>query len=203
MGNQALRSCRTSGALVACKAIRRAPRTSMTWISPPARSGWAWRSPSLPRSCRTILRANGRQRTPLGRMVALIGDAELDEGNIYEACKKAGSTICATSGGSSTTTGRASTASCARGCFGRIEAIFAAFGWHVVKLKYGAAAARGLCGTRRRAAAGLDRRLPQCPLLGADLSGRRGVAQALDGRSWRSGRCYGLIARRTDAELAD
>jgi pyruvate dehydrogenase E1 component len=51
-----------------------------------------------------------------GRMIALVGDAELDEGNIYEACRKAGRTTCAIAGGSSTTTGSRSTASCARGC---------------------------------------------------------------------------------------
>jgi transketolase N-terminal domain/subunit len=32
-------------------------------------------------------------------MVALIGDAELDEGNVYEACRRVGSTTSATSGG--------------------------------------------------------------------------------------------------------
>ncbi len=37
---------------------------------------------------------------PEGRMVALVGDAELDEGNVYEALFGAGSTTCATSGGS-------------------------------------------------------------------------------------------------------
>jgi pyruvate dehydrogenase E1 component len=50
-----------------------------------------------------------------GRMVALVGDAEMDEGNIFEACWRAGSTACATPGGSSTTTARASTPWCARG----------------------------------------------------------------------------------------
>jgi pyruvate dehydrogenase E1 component len=36
---------------------------------------------------------------PPGRMIALAGDAELDEGNIFEALSKAGSTMSATSGG--------------------------------------------------------------------------------------------------------
>lgn len=40
------------------------------------------------------------QKKSGGRMIALVGDAELDEGNIYmNACRKAGSTICATPGG--------------------------------------------------------------------------------------------------------
>lgn len=44
---------------------------------------------------------------PEGRMVSLVGDAEMDEGNIFEACRRAGSMACATPGGSSTTTARA------------------------------------------------------------------------------------------------
>ena len=48
----------------------------------------------------------GRE-TAAGRMIALLGDAELDEGNIYEALIEGGSTTCATAGGSSTTTARA------------------------------------------------------------------------------------------------
>jgi pyruvate dehydrogenase E1 component len=44
-----------------------------------------------------------------GRMIALMGDAELDEGNIYECLIEATSTTSATAGGSSTTTARAST----------------------------------------------------------------------------------------------
>src|SRR5438270_2879322 len=53
---------------------------------------------------------------PRGRMVALAGDAELDEGNIFEALLEAGNTMSAISGGSSITTGRASTRSCRTGC---------------------------------------------------------------------------------------
>lgn len=60
------------------------------------------------------VRARGWGRLPQGRMVALVGDAELDEGNIYECCKRAGNTACAIAGGSSTTTAKAWTAWCAR-----------------------------------------------------------------------------------------
>ena len=74
---------------------------------------------------------------PEGRMVALVGDAELDEGNIFEACSKAGSRACATAGGSSTTTGRASTPWSAKGLWERYEQLFRDFGWDVVILKYG------------------------------------------------------------------
>ena len=46
----------------------------------------------------------GRDVLP-GRMIALMGDAELDEGNIYECLRRDGSTIFETAGGSSTITG--------------------------------------------------------------------------------------------------
>ena len=55
---------------------------------------------------------------PEGRMIALVGDAEMDEGNILRRCSRAGSTGCATPGGWSTITGRALMPSCARG-YGR------------------------------------------------------------------------------------
>lgn len=50
-----------------------------------------------------------------GRMIALVGDAEMDEGNISKRSPKAGSTACATPGGWSTITGSRSTPSCAKG----------------------------------------------------------------------------------------
>ena len=51
-----------------------------------------------------------------GRMIALVGDAELDEGNVYEALQEGWKHDLRNSGGSSTITARASTASCAKGC---------------------------------------------------------------------------------------
>ncbi len=78
-------SSRISAASAGCRAIPAGPRTRSRSISRPARSALAWRSPPSPAWCRTI-----SPRTALmaeedrGRFVALIGDAELDEGNIYE-----------------------------------------------------------------------------------------------------------------------
>jgi pyruvate dehydrogenase E1 component len=92
----------------------------------------------------------GRGR-PLGRMVALVGDAELDEGNVYEAFRRAGRTTCATPGGSSTTTASRSTGSCMRGCSNAIEKIFEAFGWDVVASNTAPAARRLRRAGRRQA----------------------------------------------------
>ena len=66
--------------------IRRAPRTPTTSISPPARSASAWRRRCSRRWCRiTCAPTAGASTGPEGRMIALVGDAELDEGNIFEA----------------------------------------------------------------------------------------------------------------------
>ena len=45
------------------------------------------------------------QSVPVGRMIALVGDAELDEGNVYEALQEGGKMTCATAGGSLIITG--------------------------------------------------------------------------------------------------
>ena len=80
------RSSRISAATRARRAIRRAPRTSTTSISRPARSASASRRRCSRRSSQDYVRAHGWGKDrPEGRMVALVGDAELDEGNIFEA----------------------------------------------------------------------------------------------------------------------
>ncbi len=80
------RSWRISAATRARNPIRRAPRMPTTSISPPARSVSASRRRCSPRWCRTTSRAHGWMKDrPEGRMIALVGDAEMDEGNIFEA----------------------------------------------------------------------------------------------------------------------
>ncbi len=75
---------------------------------------------------------------PLGRMVALVGDAELDEGNIYE-CLQEGWKHDLRNCWWIIDYNRQSLDGVVReGLWQRIEAIFLAFGWQVVRLKYGA-----------------------------------------------------------------
>ena len=94
------------------------------------------------------------------------------------ASRKAGSTGCATPGGSSTTIVRAWTGWCAKGCRQRIEAIFKAFGWDVVRLKHGAlqraAFAEDPVATSPPGPGSIQ--LPQPTLFRPDLPGRCGVA---------------------------
>ena len=83
------------------------------------------------------IRARGWGSGPEGRMVALVGDAELDEGNIYECLQegwKQGLRNCWWI----IDYNRQSLDGVVReGLSARIEAIFGAFGWRVVNLKYG------------------------------------------------------------------
>ncbi|MCC2111633.1 MAG: transketolase, partial [Hyphomicrobiales bacterium] len=75
---------------------------------------------------------------PLGRMVALVGDAELDEGNVYE-CLQEGWKHDLRNVWWIIDYNRQSLDGVVReGLWRRIEAIFGAFGWEVVRLKYGA-----------------------------------------------------------------
>ena len=73
----------------------------------------------------------------LGRMIALVGDAELDEGNIYE-CLQEGWKNDLRNVWWIVDYNRQSLDGVVReGLFQRIEAIFAAFGWDVLRVKYG------------------------------------------------------------------
>ena len=81
--------------------------------------------------------AKGWSDRPLGRMVALVGDAELDEGNIYE-CLQEGWKHDLRNVWWVIDYNRQSLDGVIReGLWQRIEKIFDAFGWEVVRLKYG------------------------------------------------------------------
>ncbi len=83
------------------------------------------------------LQGHGRT-APLGRMVALIGDAELDEGNIYEALQEGWKHDLRNVWWVIDYNRQSLDGVVREGLFARIEAIFTAFGWRVVRLKYGA-----------------------------------------------------------------
>ena len=98
-------------------------------------------------------------------------------------CWRAGSTTSAMSGGSSTTTARASTACVPDRLFGRFEGLFRDMGWNVVTMKYGRKLQAAFAREGGEALRALDRRLPQQPLFGAHLPGRRRVAAGAARRS--------------------
>ena len=143
-----------------------------------------------------------RKDVPEGRMIALAGDAELDEGNIYECLLegwKHGLRNCWWI----IDYNRQSLDGVVReGLYERIEAIFTAFGWKVVTLKYGA--------LQRAAFAepggdSLKAWIDACPnALYSALMFRGGAAwrERLTDEIGDQGIVSALLARRSDDELA-
>jgi pyruvate dehydrogenase E1 component len=74
----------------------------------------------------------------LGRHVALVGDAELDEGNVYEALQEGWKNDLRNCWWIIDYNRQSLDGVVHEGLFGRIEKIFEAFGWNVIRVKYGA-----------------------------------------------------------------
>ncbi len=138
-----------------------------------------------------------------GRMVALVGDAELDEGNVYE-CLLEGWKHGLTNAWWIIDFNRQSLDGVVReGLYERIKDIFAAFDWNVVTLKYGALQQQAFD------EAGGDRLkafIDTCP--NADYS----ALMFQGGAAWRTrlmdeqgdqAEFSALLGRRTDEELAE
>jgi len=139
---------------------------------------------------------------PLGRMIALVGDAELDEGNVYE-CLQEGWKHSLRNTWWIIDYNRQSLDGVVReGLWQRIEAIFSAFGWDLVRLKHGA--------LQRAAFAepGGDKLrdwIDRCPnQLYSALTYQGGAAwrRRLQDEIGDQGPVSALLERRSDAELA-
>lgn len=74
---------------------------------------------------------------PLGRMVALVGDAELDEGNIYECLQEGWKNDLRNTWWVIDYNRQSLDGIVREGLFKRVEQIFDAFGWDVIRIKYG------------------------------------------------------------------
>src|SRR5439155_15387298 len=141
----------------------------------------------------------GRDR-PEGRMIALVGDAELDEGNVFEAILEGWKQGLRNCWWIIDYNRQSLDAVIREGLWARYEALFAAFGWEVVILKYGSLLAQAFAepgGDKLRAW------IDNCPnQLYSALVFRGGAA-------WRKrliddigAEVSGLLKRRNDAELA-
>ncbi len=73
----------------------------------------------------------------LGRMIALVGDAELDEGNVYECLQEGWKNDLRNCWWIIDYNRQSLDGIVREGLFERIEKIFDAFGWDVVRVKYG------------------------------------------------------------------
>ena len=76
-------------------------------------------------------------RGPIGRMIALVGDAELDEGNIYECLQEGWKHELRNTWWVIDYNRQSLDGIVREGLYDRIEAIFRSFGWDVVVLKNG------------------------------------------------------------------
>jgi pyruvate dehydrogenase E1 component len=138
-----------------------------------------------------------------GRMVALAGDAELDEGNIYECLQEGWKHDLRNTWWIIDYNRQSLDGVVREGLWKRIQAIFSAFGWDVRVLKYGAlqeAAFREPGGTALRD--WIDR----CPnQLYSALAFQGGAAwrKRLTDEIGDQGGVSRLIDRRTDAELSE
>ena len=139
---------------------------------------------------------------PLGRMIALVGDAELDEGNIYECLQEGWKQDIRNTWWIIDYNRQSLDGVVREGLWERIEAIFGAFGWDVVRLKHGALQRAAFT---EPGGENLRDWIDQCPnQLYSALTYQGGAA-------WRvrlldeigdQGPVTGLIDRRSDEELA-
>src|SRR5262250_1914777 len=139
---------------------------------------------------------------PEGRMIALVGDAELDEGNIFEAILEGWKQGLRNCWWIIDYNRQSLDAVIREGLWARYEALFKAFGWDVVILKYGALLQQAF---RESGGERLRQWIDNCPnQLYSALVYQGGAA-------WRKrlldaigdqGDVTRLIERRSDAELA-
>ncbi len=140
---------------------------------------------------------------PEGRMVALVGDAELDEGNIYE-CLLEGWKHGLRNTWWVIDYNRQSLDGVVReGLYDRIEKTFATFGWEIVTLKYGALQQAAF---EEPGGEALRNWIDKCPnQLYSALTFQGGAAwrKRLLDELGDQGDVTDLIERRSDAELSD
>ncbi|HVW91045.1 MAG TPA: transketolase [Devosia sp.] len=139
---------------------------------------------------------------PEGRMIALVGDAELDEGNVYECLLEGWKQGLRNTWWVIDYNRQSLDGVVREGLYERIEAIFRAFNWKVVTLKYGALqrAAFAEPGGER-----LKAWIDACP------NDKYSALMFRGGAAWRErlndeigdqGPVSALLRRRSDAELA-
>jgi pyruvate dehydrogenase E1 component len=139
---------------------------------------------------------------PEGRMIALVGDAELDEGNIFEALLEGWKQGLRNTWWIVDYNRQSLDANVREGLWQRFEEIFKTFGWDVVILKYGAlleAAFKEPGGTRLRE--WIDR-CPNQLYSALTFQGGAGWRKRLEEELGDQGDVASLIAKRSDAELA-
>ena len=138
---------------------------------------------------------------PLGRMVALVGDAELDEGNVYECLQECWKHDLRNTWWIIDYNRQSLDGVVHEGLWEKIEAIFRAFGWRTVLLRHGALQRAAF---EEPGGEALKHWIQACP--NADYS----ALTYQGGAAWRKrlmddlgdqGDVSALLAKRSDAEL--
>jgi pyruvate dehydrogenase E1 component len=148
------------------------------------------------------VRAHGWTDRRPGRMVALIGDAELDEGNIYEALQEGWKHDLRNVWWVVDYNRQSLDGVVREGLWERIERVFEAFGWRVVRLKYGALQEAAFA---EPGGARLREWIDRCPnALYSALTFQGGAAwrRRLTDDLGDQGPVSALLERRDDAALA-
>ncbi len=147
------------------------------------------------------LKAHGLLNQPEGRMIALVGDAELDEGNIFECLQEGWKQGLRNCWWVIDYNRQSLDAVVREGLYERIIALFEAMGWEVKVLKYGTLLDEAFA---EPGGAALRNWIDRCPnQLYSALAFQGGAAwrKRLDDEIGDQGPVSALIARRSDAEL--
>ncbi len=139
---------------------------------------------------------------PSGRMIALVGDAELDEGNIYEALQEGWKNGLQNCWWVIDYNRQSLDGIVHEGLWSRIERVFEAFGWEIVRIKYGHLQKAAFA---EPGGGALQNWIDACPnQLYAALTFRGGAGwrEQLTRDLADQGEGNALLMRRTDAELA-
>ena len=137
-----------------------------------------------------------------GRMIALVGDAEMDEGNIFEALLEGWKQGLRNTWWIVDYNRQSLDAVIREGLYARFEALFQAFGWQVVTLKYGSLLEAAF---REPGGEQLREWIDRCPnQLYSALTFQGGSAwrRRLTDELGDQGPVSALLARRSDEELA-
>ena len=138
-----------------------------------------------------------------GRMIALAGDAELDEGNIYECLQEGWKHDLRNTWWIIDYNRQSLDGVVREGLWQRIEAIFGAFGWDLVRLKHGALQRAAF---EEPGGAALRDWIDRCPnQLYSALTFQGGAAwrERLMSEIGDQGRVTALLERRSDDELSE
>lgn len=138
-----------------------------------------------------------------GRMIALVGDAELDEGNVYEALQEGWKHGLRNTWWIIDYNRQSLDGVVHEGLYDRVETVFRAFGWNVITLKYGTLQRSAFAEPGGEA---LKAWIDACPnQLYSALMFQGGAAwrQTLLDAIGDQGDVTALIERRSDAELAE